>query len=205
MKTLSVFLTVLAFVLGGASITAAAEVSAGADFVSGYVWRGMTFNDGLVIQPWLDVSANGFAVNVWGNYDVHDYHDTLDDSEFSEIDWTLSYDFTLEPVNLSVGHIEYLFPGSDTPGTGEVFLSAGISPVKGLSAGIDIYYDYDEVEDYYLSAGPSYDYEFDCGFSVGAGARAGYAGDNFSIGPDDGFHEYTLSVNTSCPVTEGVR
>ncbi|HMA84159.1 MAG TPA: hypothetical protein VKN73_00520, partial [Desulfosalsimonadaceae bacterium] len=48
------------------------------DVVSAYVWRGITFNDGLVVQPYVDVAAgNGFAINVWGNYDIDDYDNTL--------------------------------------------------------------------------------------------------------------------------------
>jgi len=36
---------------------AAAEATAAVDFASAYVWRGLTFNDGFVIQPSIDVAA----------------------------------------------------------------------------------------------------------------------------------------------------
>src|SRR6056297_1659763 len=182
----------------------AADATAGADVVSAYVWRGITFNDGLVVQPYVDVAAgNGFAINVWGNYDIDDYDNTLDENEFSEVDLTLSYALPIEPVDITIGHIEYLFPTGGS-GTSEVFLSAYINPAGGLSAGIDAYYDYDEVEDYYLSASIAYDAELDSGLGLGASASAGYGGEDFTIGPDDGFHEYTLSMSASYPVTETI-
>lgn len=186
----------------GALPAGAADATAGADVVSAYVWRGITFNDGLVIQPYVDVAAsNGFAINVWGNYDIDDYNNTLDENDFSEVDLTLSYALPIEPVDITIGHIEYLFPTGGS-GTSEVFLSAYASPAGGFSVGIDAYYDYDEVEDYYLSASIAYDAELDSGLGLGASASAGYAGDDFTIGPNDGFHEYTLSASASYSVTD---
>ncbi len=203
-KACVVVLSVLFLALGTAGTAFGAEATGGADVASAYVWRGITFNDGLVVQPYVDVAAgNGFAINVWGNYDIDDYDNTLDDNEFSEIDLTLSYGFSLEPVDITVGHIEYLFPNGGA-GTSEVFLSAYISPLDGISAGIDAYYDYDEVEDYYVSASLSYDVTLDSGLGLGAGASAGYAGEDFTLGPDDGFHEYTFSANASYPVTDAI-
>ena len=203
-KACVVVLSVLFLAFGAAGTAVGAEATAGADVASAYVWRGITFNDGLVVQPYVDVAAgNGFAINVWGNYDIDDYDNTLDDNEFSEIDLTLSYGFSLDPVDITVGHIEYLFPNGGE-GTSEVFLSAYISLLEGVSAGVDAYYDYDVVEDYYISASLAYDVTLDSGLGLGAGASAGYAGEDFTIGPDDGLHEYTFSANASFPVTDAV-
>ncbi len=190
--------------LAGALPARAADASAGADVVSAYVWRGITFNDGLVLQPYVDVAAdNGFAINVWGNYDIDDYDGTLDENEFSEVDLTLSYTLPVESLDITIGHIEYLFPNGGE-GTREVFVSASSSLGGGLSIGMDAYYDYDEVEDYYLSPNIAYDAELDSGLGIGASASAGYAGEDFTMGPDDGFHEYTLSLSASYPVTETI-
>ena len=207
-KTLATVLTLLLFAVGGAGSAVAADATTGADVASAYVWRGITFNDGVVVQPYVDVAAeNGIAINVWGNYDIDDYDDTLDENDFSEVDLTLSYALPIEPVDITIGHIEYLFPTGGS-GTSEVFLSAYVSPVEGFSVGIDAYYDYDEVEDYYVSAGIGYDAEFENGLGLGAFASAGYAGEDFaeinSGGIDGGFHEYTFSVSASYPVTETV-
>ncbi len=203
-KAFGTLLTVWVLLSGSAGAGLAAEATAGADIVSAYVWRGITFNDGLVVQPYVDVAAgNGLAINVWGNYDGDDYDRTLDDNEFSEVDLTLSYAFSFEPVEVTAGHIAYLFPNGG-PGTSELFVDASVPLPAGFSVGLAVYYDYDEVDDYYLSASLSYDLELDSGLELGAGASAGYAGEDFSSGPDDGFHEYTLSLNAAYPVAETI-
>ena len=208
-KTLATVLTVLLFAVGSAGSAIGADATTGVDVVSAYVWRGITFNDGVVLQPYVDVAAeNGIAINVWGNYDIDDYDNTLDENDFSEVDLTVSYALPIEAVDITIGHIEYLFPTSEDSGSSEVFLSTYVSPIEGLSVGIDAYYDYDEVEDYYLSASIGYDAEFENGLGLGASASVGYAGEDFaeinSGGIDGGFHEYTFSVSASYPVTETI-
>ena len=62
----------------------AAEANISVDVPSGYVWRGMTFNEGAVIQPSVDAcTAFGFGVNVWGNFDLDDYDGAYEKCEFS--------------------------------------------------------------------------------------------------------------------------
>ena len=107
------------------------EASAGADLASAYVWRGLTFNDGTVFQPWMDIAKGGFNCDVWVNYDIGDYDGTLNKAEYSEIDLTLSYSFNLKMVGLTAGIIEYTFPGGG-PGTTEVFVDSSIEPIEGL-------------------------------------------------------------------------
>lgn len=198
---LAVFVALTMFA-GAAAHAEAAEATAGADLVSAYVWRGITFNDGLVVQPYVDVAAeNGFAINVWGNYDVDDYDGALEDNEFSEVDITLSYALPTETVDMTVGHIEYLFPNGGV-GTSEIFASISVPFMEYLAAGIDAYYDYDEVEDYYLAATIACDAEMESGVALGVSATVGYAGDDFTIGEDDGLHEYTLGMSAGYPVAD---
>lgn len=203
LSVLMVLMLVLAGSVGFAKTSYAADVSAGADLVSAYVWRGITFNDGMVAQPYLDVTSGGLGINVWGNMDIDDYDDTLDSGEFSELDLTLSYGFSMDPVDVSLGYIEYLFPAGGE-GTREVFLGLSMDLVAGFSAGITGYYDFDEVDDYYINAGLGYAYDFDNGVSLGFGAEAGLAGEDASAGEDGGLHEYLLSVDCSYAVTEAV-
>ena len=207
-KSVLLVLTGLMLVLtgsGGFSKPAyAADVTGGVDFASAYVWRGITFNDGMVAQPYIDVASEGFGINIWGNMDIDDYDDTLDGGEFSELDLTLSYGFSLDPVDVSIGYIEYLFPaGAD--GTREGFLGLSMELMAGFSAGITGYYDFDEVDDYYINASVGYGYDFDNGISLGLGAEAGFAGDDASAGRDGGFHEYLFSADCSYPITGAVE
>ncbi|MGM0453237.1 MAG: MltA-interacting MipA family protein [Thermodesulfobacteriota bacterium] len=188
---------------GGVTPGWAAEATTAADLVSAYVWRGMTFNDGLVAQPSVDVSANGFGVNVWGNIDIDDYDGTLEDGEFSEVDLTLSYAFALETVDVTAGYIEYLFPEGD-PGSREIFLSLSTPLGGGTSIGFDGYYDFDECDDYYADVYVAYSRELERGLSIGVSALAGMAGEDMSDGADGGLHEYTLSADAGYSVTDAV-
>ena len=193
----------LAIVLASSSVWAA-DATLGVDVNSAYVWRGITFNDGLVAQPSIDVSKNGFGVNVWANYDIDDYNDTLDDKEFSEVDLTLSYGFSLQKLDITVGHIEYLFPAGGA-GTRELYLSLGYPIIGGLSIGGNFYYDYDEVEGYYADLGLTYAMDLVDKLSMEIGARAAYADDDFAIaygGTDGGFYDYTLSLSLTYALTE---
>lgn len=96
---------------------------------------------------------------------------------------TLSYALPVETVDIAIGHIEYLFPNGGR-GTSEVFVSACKSPLKNFSMGIDAYYDYGEVDDYYLAATLAYNVPLDSSLEIGASATAGYAGEDFSPGPE---------------------
>lgn len=190
-------------VMGGTGTAVAADATAAVDVVSAYVWRGITFNDGLVVQPSLDVAKDGFGINVWGNLDVDDYDNTLDSGEFSEVDLTMSYGFDLDPVAVSVGLIEYLFPNGGE-GTREVFLGLSTELIDGFSVGIDGYYDFDEVDDYYIDVYAGYAVELENGLSLGLGALAGYAGEDMSAGDDGGLHEYTFTADAGYALTDAL-
>lgn len=221
MKTLktagAIFLLV---VLVNAGSAFGADVTAGVDVNSAYVWRGQTFNDGLVVQPSVDVTAGNFGFNVWGNLDVDDYDGTLQEGEFSEIDLTLTYAVDAGPVGLTFGYIEYLFPTTDEtiksvksvveagedPGTSantrEIFLDVCAEPAEGFSLGITAYYDVNEVEDYYLNPYIGYSVSFDNGLGIELGASAGYVGDDISADGDAGFQEYTLTLGLGYEIND---
>ena len=206
-KSMAMVLAGLIMALGITGIISdrghAAEATTGVDFVSAYVWRGITFNDGMVAQPYLDVASDGFGINVWGNLDIDDYDNTLDDGEFSEVDLTLSYGFSLDPVEISLGYIEYLFPEGGA-GTREVYAGLSMALPAGLSAGVTGYYDFDEVEDYYVNASLGYAVDVSDRLTLGAGAAVGMAGEDASAGKDSGLHEYLLSVDGAYAVTDAV-
>lgn len=195
-----ILVMVTAIVLASSSAWAA-EATATLDFNSAYVWRGITFNDGPVAQPSLDVSAGGFGINVWGNFDLDDYSDTLEKNEFSEVDLTLSYTFNVQSLEIGFGIIEYLFPaGGD--GTRELFASIGMPIIGGLSAGWSFYYDVDEVESYYTEVSLAYAMALAEGLDLEVGGKAGYAGKDFAqaysgAATDGGFYDYGLYMGLS--------
>lgn len=72
------------------------EVSAGADVVSSYIWRGQDFGS-AAIQPSLSVAYKGLSLSAFGSYGLVDTGDT------KELDFTLAY----ETGGLSVGVTDY--------------------------------------------------------------------------------------------------
>lgn len=73
------------------------EASAGADLVSGYIWRGQDCGN-ISVQPTGTLSYKGFSINAWGSVGF-----SKDDTK--EFDWTLSYAYK----GLSAGITDYWF------------------------------------------------------------------------------------------------
>lgn len=79
------------------------EVSAGADLVSTYVWRGTQYGNGPALQPSLEYSFGGFTAGAWGSY-------SMTGDGFMEADLFVSYAFN---AGLSLGLTKYYFPEAD--------------------------------------------------------------------------------------------
>lgn len=75
------------------------EASAGADLVSGYIWRGQDLG-GVSIQPTLSVSYKGFSLSAWGTAGI-------EKEDTKEIDLTLGY----ATGGFSISVTDYWFNG----------------------------------------------------------------------------------------------
>jgi hypothetical protein len=194
-------------VVGFAS-AGAAEATVGADVASAYVFRGVTFNDGFVLQPYVDVSGLPIDLGFWANMDLDDMDGDLTSGEISELDIWLSYTLPLgiDGLDVSVGYCEYLYPGigggvneqgeeeqgeadrelsltvglSEIPLAPELTLAYGVggAPDKSLHAELGLGQSVDLCEDVSLDLGASVAYE-----SPDEG--------------DDGFSYYTASAGLS--------
>lgn len=191
---------------GTATRADAATATAALDVNSAYVWRGLTFNDGMVFQPSINVAAeNGFSVNAWGNLDIDDYNGALNDGEFSEIDLTATYAFTLGPVDANVGIIEYTFPNG-AESTTEIFAGLSYALGHGFSLGSTVYYDCDQVDDFYVTAKLGYSYDLNEKTNLSLGGLISFAGSEFTEfyagGTSSGFFNYALNASISYKVTD---
>lgn len=130
------------------------DVEVGADLFSKYVWRGMILTDDPVIQPSLTLSMGGFSFNIWGSVDMTDINeDEGEEYHLQELDYTLSYGFTAtEGLDLEVGVIAYTFPGTAFDATSEAYASAALSCVPYVTPSVTAYYDFDEVDGWYVVA-----------------------------------------------------
>lgn len=182
-----------------------ADVTAVLDANTAYVWRGLTFNDGFVLQPSLDVAKNGFDVNVWGNFDLDDYDGAVESGNFSEIDLSASYTHSFGPVDASLGLIEYTFPGG-AHGTTEVFGGLSMAVGAGFSVNTKLYYDFDQVDDFYATVGAGYGYEINKATTLSLSGSVGYAGEDMAAfyagGADGGFFNYLLTASVKYMVTD---
>jgi len=167
------------------------------DFASAYSWRGITFTDGAVFQPSVTASNDsGFAINVWGNLDIDDANDMS--GEFNEIDLTASYGFGTDAVSAEVGFIEYLFPNTAFAGTREVYLTLGLDMTASPS--VSVYYDVDEVKDFYANVGVSFGGATSSAMEWSVSISAGYAGDDFAAaygGTTGGLYDGNVTASVS--------
>lgn len=159
-RAAAVVLTV--FGLGGFNLCRGADVSVGVDVASAYVFRGITLNDSLVVQPSLTITPESALTQlggedvtilggVWGNFDVDDYEGALEKGEFSELDLFLSAAVPLSRyVVAETTYTEFVYPGgahSDrellVACTGRTFLSPKLTVAYGVDGAIedDLYYE----------------------------------------------------------------
>ncbi len=180
--------------------TAAAPASAAdyaLDFASAYVWRGITFTDGAVWQPSVTASNDsGFAINVWGSLDIDDANEMS--GEFNEVDLTASYGFGSDAISAEVGFIEYLFPNTEFAGTRELYVTVGWDIVAAPS--VSLYYDIDEIKDFYASVGVSFGGDVSDVLAWSVDVSAGYAGDDFAAayeGTSGGLFDGNVTLGVS--------
>lgn len=181
----------------GAGRSGGAETSVSVDLASAYVFRGTTFNDGLVVQPGLETAVGGFAVGVWGNLDMENYDGAVAKREFSEIDLYGSYSLPVEAVDLSIGYTEYTYPGAKSEADRELSLSAELDVL--LAPSLSAYYGVDGgiEKTLYIEIGAGHEFEMESGVGIELGAAMGY------LNPDkgaSGFSHFTAMLGASYSV-----
>jgi uncharacterized protein (TIGR02001 family) len=196
MNTMLNVVKLMAVVMVAAPTLYAAEASLSLDMASAYVFRGVTFNDGLVAQPGLEVGGlGGLTVGVWGNLDIDDYDGALVENEFSELDIYGSYAIPVECMDLSVGYTEYAYPSGGGDADREIGLSAGVS-VADVDLGAGVFYGVDGgiKESLYIECSVGHAFELTDKLGLELGATVGYVSPD--VGPD-GFSHYTTTLGVS--------
>jgi hypothetical protein len=142
-----------------------------------YVWRGITVNDNLVVQPELSAALGGFGLGVWGNYDADD-KDGI--SGFNKYDVTLSYGLSLTMVSLDLGFIYYSFPDASDFNTTEAYAAASAGVL--LSPSLTVYRDLDAVDGWYWEAGVNHGLALSPGATLDLAARLGLGSERYLAG-----------------------
>lgn len=176
------------------------SVTAGADLVSRYVWRGLDVNQAPNLQPSITLSAYGLSAGFWGSYSLDNYSNS---TYSQEIDTWLSYKYQFEDgPAISAILTDYYYPsagikwtnfnnfddptgpGAHTLETGLIFSSCDKFPIV-LSAYMNVYNDagnniYFQI-DYSLQAADT-PLNFFIGAAAGSNENPGYYGtENFNI------------------------
>ena len=208
------FIKCLAAVFASTLITTSAhavEVSTGIDINSSYSYHGITYNDGAVIQPWLDVSKNGFGVNVWGNFDLDDYGGSLEKNEFSEVDLSVYYCSSMAEFDWCVTYAEYLYPHvANAEGDGalrgdrEVVFSLDRDLFAGFRIQTKFHYNVDEINDLYARLLLTYDHKINKVLNATVSASGAYAGDDMTLTGEGGLHDYDISFSMTWAFRENM-
>jgi hypothetical protein len=165
-----------------------AEVTLAADARTAYVWRGLTFADGPVVQPSLEVSGLRLGtvplvVEVWSNFNLDDWDGQLHAGQFSEFDLTLTAGL---PHGFELGFIEYVFAIGGAkdlsrplePSTREAFVSwtreGRVTPTLRL------YYDVEQIRSPFLLASAERGFVLPRRLVLSLGAELGLAGGGFA-------------------------
>jgi hypothetical protein len=190
----------------GASSSLAEEEVPSADasvaFLSKYVWRGFELSDdSLVIQPSLTASYKGFSANLWGNLDTK-YFQT-EAHNWSETDWTLSYDGAYEKLGYGVGWIYYALEdvadkNIRTNDTQEFYGTVSYDVL--LAPTFTFYYDISDFKGlWYANLGFSHTFMIAEKYGLDLGLAFGYLDDNADYSE---FQDGLLSASMSFPIGE---
>jgi len=192
----TLWLIIMAGLTAGAAH--AVDLSASVDFASAYVFRGVTLNNGPVIQPGAEISGfpidekyGSLAVGIWANYDLND--EDGDGSDFSEVDYYLSYSLPIDALDVSVSYTEYNYSGGGTADK-EIGLSFGKElGTNGFYSSVSFNYGVGgAIEgDLYILGALDYETDLSEKLSASAGVTVGYL---VSDSGADGFNDAAASV-----------
>ncbi|MDT8390096.1 MAG: hypothetical protein RRC34_06265 [Lentisphaeria bacterium] len=173
----------------------------------------MLLTNDPVLQPSVTVGLGGLSLSVWGSFDVTDVNEN-DNTEYAlqELDYTLSYDMTLEDmVKVGVGFIEYVFPGngngsSNAERTSEVYASVGLDVM--LEPTLTVYWDFDEADGFYATLGIAHTFELTEALGLTLGGKLGWGDRNyheFYVGNDtNGLSDYNVSASLDYAVNDNI-
>lgn len=167
-------------------------------FANEYAWRGITYDEGLVVQPALTMSLDKWTFQIWGNIAA------VEKDEFPknhELDFLAQYSFEFGDLTLSPYLLYYIYPDQEEDAALELCLSAyypvgdftiGTTLSRDIKLGIPYLFGYHDV---------SYEKELNEDLSANASAGFGWGSKNFNryyVGMNKGALNYVfadLSLN----------
>lgn len=127
------------------------------DINNQYLWRGISYNKGIVVQPGAWISYNNFTIGLWGSLTSYDLHNSV---KRNEVDLYITHNFNISGLDIENSVMYYLYPyQEDSPATAEYCL--GISYPAGNFT-LDSKFTIDILqykEAYFVEHGITYDYK----------------------------------------------
>jgi len=168
-----------------------------------YAWRGIIYDQGLVVQPTLGVDYENFTFQLWGNYTA------VEEEGFPtnhEIDYILQYRFEFGDVTLTPTLQSYTYPNQDAESALELYLSCDyalddftLNTTISRELKIDIPY-------LFGTHSIAYSKEIGVGFNLNASTGFGWGTKNFNkyyTGVDNGALNYVfVNASVECTLTE---
>ena len=109
-------------------------LSATVTYASAYMFHGLIFNSGNVLQPDISIAWKGFYAGVWANWDFMDDNGTQN-NDFEEWDYYAGYGYTFADVpalgalSLEATYTYYDYPSFSDSDTQEISLAATLDDV----------------------------------------------------------------------------
>ncbi len=198
----------LALVVAFGSVAYAAandfSVNFDVDFASKYVWRGVNWNNGCVLQPSLAVNYGGFKAQIWGSMDLTNWATWYDFKDkpagyFSEWDTSVQYTHNFGTFDLTVGGVDYQYPYQGYVRTQEVY---GTLAMKGsVNVAVSGYFDVNEVEGVYADLTVSKDVCKLWGAPLSVSAKVGYGDKKHN----DWYYDYNKATFTDALFTVSAK
>lgn len=204
LKKMTVVVVAMIVSFAGMSQAFEAEIAGdvSVDYLGKYVWRGQLLNDDPVLQPGVGFGIGNLYINLWGSMDTTNYNGN--GGEFNEVDYTIDYSDSLTDIlGYSVGAIRYEFPNTDLDATTEIY--AGLNLDVFLSPSVTVYYDIDDIEGTYVSAGVGHSIDLSDTMALDMSASLGWGNDKYNTGYWGVSSSSTqdLSVSVALPIAMG--
>lgn len=183
---------------------AQSEVTVGVDLASSYITDSSTYNNGLVLQPYLDITGLPVEFGVWANYDIDDYDGNVSGNEFSEVDLIARIPYSMGPVDAALSYVAWTYPTTSAAADQLVELDLSGSLMDTITVGtLGRYYFAGASErSWYIRPYAGYDYSITEDLTASLTAEASYInrheGEDGMLGYDFGVGLAYKYVYASC-------
>jgi hypothetical protein len=87
------------------------------DFITQYIWRGLSYNEGFITQPYIWVEYNGFTFYSWSSLTLQDRYNN---PKNNEVDFAIQYSKKIESLLIEPSISYYTYPNQvESPSTAE--------------------------------------------------------------------------------------